>query len=70
MKYLRPLLVGIFLLATCLQVFAQADSTQTPIKILRNEDVLRMYQAGAKPGEIIGKIVTSHCLRYFPAGAA
>jgi hypothetical protein len=61
MKYKTVLLPVVFLLANCSLVFAQAQATQPPIKILRNGDVLRMYKAGVKPGEMIAKIVTSHC---------
>lgn len=61
MKYRRLLLPAVFLLANFTLVFAQTATTQAPIKVLRNGDVLRMHRAGMKPGEIIAKIVTSHC---------
>ena len=61
MKYKTVLLPVVFLLANFSLVFAQAQATQPAIKILRNGDVLRMYKAGVKPGEMIAKIVTSHC---------
>ncbi|HEV2829941.1 MAG TPA: hypothetical protein VGW76_20235 [Pyrinomonadaceae bacterium] len=61
MKYKTLLLPVVFLLANCSLVFGQAAAPQPSNKILRNGDVLRMYKAGVKPGEIIAKIVTSHC---------
>jgi hypothetical protein len=59
MKYKTALLPVVFLLANFSLVFAQAQATQPPI--LRNGDVIRMHKAGSKPGEIIAKIVVSHC---------
>jgi len=61
MKCKRLLLVAVFLLANCSLVFSQAAAPPPPTKILRNGDILRMQKAGVKPGEIIAKIVTSHC---------
>ena len=61
MKYKILFLSAILLLANCSLVFAQAETTQPSIKILRNGDILRMHRAGSKPGEIIAKMVISHC---------
>ncbi len=61
MKCKCLLSVAVFLLANCSLVFAQAQARQPSTKILRNGDVLRLYKAGMKPGEIIAKIVTSNC---------
>jgi hypothetical protein len=61
MKCKRLLLVAVFLLANCSLVFAQAQVRQTPPKILRNVDVLRMHKAGVKPSEIIARILISNC---------
>jgi hypothetical protein len=60
MKCKRLLLLAAFLLANCSLVFAQ-QSAQPATKILHNGDVLRLYKAGLKPGQIIAKIVTSPC---------
>ena len=61
MKCKRLLLVAVFLIANCSLSFAQAGASQPSPKILRNGDVLRLHKAGMKPGEIIARIVTSHC---------
>ena len=61
MKCKRLLLVAVFLLANCCLAFAQAQSPQPSARILHNGDVLRMHKAGAKPGDIIARIVTSPC---------
>ena len=61
MKCKRLLLVAVLLLANCSLVFAQAEAPQPSIRILRNSDVLRLHKAGMKPGEIIARIVASHC---------
>ena len=61
MKCKHLLLVAVFLLANCSLAFAQAPAPQPSTKILRNGDVLRMYRAGMKPGEIIVRIVNSPC---------
>jgi hypothetical protein len=61
MKYKRLLLPAVFLLANFSLVFAQTAAPEPSNKILRNGDVIRMYKAGVPPGEIIAKIVTSHC---------
>ncbi len=61
MKYQRLLLTIVFLLVNCVQLCAQTKTSQPSAKVLRNGDILRLYKAGVKPGEIIGKIVTSHC---------
>lgn len=48
--------------AHCLVALAQdqtPDSTQ--IRLLTNNDVLRMLEEGIKPGPLIAKILTSHC---------
>lgn len=61
MKCKHFLLVAVLLLGRCLSVFAQAEPPKASTKVLRNGDVLRMYKAGVKPGEIIAKIVSSSC---------
>lgn len=60
MKYKRLILPAVFLLANCSLVFAQAEATPS-IKILRNADIIRMHKAGVNAGQIIAKIVISHC---------
>ena len=61
MKFKCPVLATLFLLANYSLVFSQTQPPPKPIRSLRNGDVLRMHKAGMKPGEIIGKIVTSQC---------
>ncbi|HUS11411.1 MAG TPA: hypothetical protein VMZ30_13170 [Pyrinomonadaceae bacterium] len=61
MKYKRLILPAIFLLANCSLVFAQTEANQPSVKILRNADIIRMHKAGVNAGQIIAKIVISHC---------
>jgi hypothetical protein len=60
MKY-RLLFLAVVLLASCAPLCAQSDVSRISATPLRNGDVLRLHQAGVKPGEIISRIVTSHC---------
>jgi len=60
MKCKRLLLSVSFLFATCSLVSAQ-EAAQAPTKILHNADVLNLYRAGMKPGQIIAKIISSPC---------
>src|SRR5918996_2399727 len=48
--------------ANCSVALAQ-DQTPDPtqIRLLTNNDVLRMLEEGIKPGPLIVKILTSHC---------
>ena len=62
MKHICPLFAALLLLLFS----SSGGSGQTPkpqpsFKPLRNADVLRMHKAGMKPGQIVGKIVTSPC---------
>ena len=57
----NSLLVAALLLGSCWVALAQEKRPQTPIRFLRNGDVLRMHRAGVKPGEIITTIRLSEC---------
>jgi hypothetical protein len=69
MKCKSSFLVVAFLLGSCSLALAQAEAPRTPIRILprtptrilHNSDILRMHEAGVKPGEIIAKILVSEC---------
>ena len=61
MKSKRLILPIVFLLANCSLVFAQTETTQPAVKILRNADIIRMHKSGLNAGQIIAKIVISHC---------
>jgi hypothetical protein len=62
MKCKRSLVVAVLLLANCALAFGQAKAPPgEPTPFLRNNDVLRMMNAGLKPGAIIAKILTSYC---------
>jgi hypothetical protein len=61
MKYKRLILPAVLLLANCSLVFAQTESAQPAVKILRNGDIIRMHKSGLNAGQIIAKIVVSHC---------
>ena len=55
-------LIAVLLLTVSIGAYGQ-EQTFTPIeaRLLRNNDVLRMVSDGVKSGEIISKILTSHC---------
>lgn len=57
----KLLLVAAFLLGSCWLALAQEKRPQTPIRPLRNSDVIRLHKAGVKPGEIITRIWLSEC---------
>jgi len=60
MKSKRSLVITALLFANCSLAFAQAPPA-TPLTVLHNSDVLRMYNDGIKSGAIVSKIVTSPC---------
>ena len=56
------LLIPLLLLLTTMRVFAQSDqSSPTPLRLMRNSDVIRMVEDRVNPGVIIANILTSHC---------
>ncbi len=61
MNYRHLLRVAVFVLANCSFLFGQGPTPQASTKVLHNGDVLRMYRAGMKPGQIITRIVNSPC---------
>lgn len=61
MKCKHSFLVAAFLLGSCSLALAQDAAPRTPIRVLRNSDVLRMHKAGVKPGEIVTTIWVSEC---------
>ena len=61
MKCKLLLLAAIFLFANCSLILAQVSPAEPSTNILHNGDVLRLHQAGMKPGDIIARIVTSPC---------
>jgi hypothetical protein len=61
MKCKRLLLLTAFLVINSTLVCSQSQSVQPQMRVLHNDDVLRLYKSGLKPGQIIAKIVTSPC---------
>jgi hypothetical protein len=63
----QGLLIAVLLVTSCTATFAQTQSADpesnevTAVRYLRNADVLRLVQQGEKSGDIIAKILTSHC---------
>ena len=55
-------LIPLLLLLVSTKVFGQATPEPgTPVRLMRNSDVIRMVEDGVKPGVIIANILTSHC---------
>ena len=61
MKFTCPLFSLLLVAVICSPGFAQTANPHDVLKPLRNADVLRLHQAGMKPGQIITRIVTSQC---------
>jgi len=62
MKSKQWSLIGIFLLTACTSAYGQMQtSPPTDVKLLTNNDVLRMVGDGVKSGVIMSKILTSTC---------
>ncbi|MCM3900332.1 MAG: hypothetical protein ND866_01355 [Pyrinomonadaceae bacterium] len=57
----NSLLVAAFLLGSCSLALPQAERPLTPVRLLRNGDVIRMHKDGVKPDEIIVTIWISEC---------
>ena len=55
-------LIPLLLLLVSIEVYGQTTtSPDTPARMMRNSDVIRMVEDGVKPGVIIANILTSHC---------
>ena len=62
MKHICPLFAALLLLLLwSSEGFGQTPTPQPLLRPLRNADVVRMHQAGMKPGQIVTRIVTSSC---------
>ena len=56
------LLIPLLLLWVSIEVYGQTTtSPDTPERMMRNSDVIRMVEDGVKPDVIIANILTSHC---------
>lgn len=59
------LLITVLLIVGSTAAYGQTTNSQTAalvdLRVLRNNDILQMVQRGEKSGDIIAKIVTSHC---------